>query len=372
MTKKSSRAEGEEKVDEHRQIVPVPADDELFEFLESLFHLRDSRAQQPGVPGPPDAMPERIKLCAVFGVGGRDHGPSLMHEDWKPTSSPLPTREALVIFCNKLRARAARDCTILGKPQRYAVLAYSHLKGTEAYERFLMALRPGPKEYTEKDAAPTEEETNSSTTMRLLEMSMDHQRWMAEQFSEAIGSVMARQDQTIENLTRSLAESYKEHREVIKLREDLADRSVEREEKRADMEMKSRLADAGINMLQNLMPGIAALLTKGAVGGDVAINKFIQSLRPEQRDKLFGVWSEEGARTEPGILSLEQVEVVCAIATGQSPPARIKDVFATFSQEQIAEVQSTLTREQLIALLALNATLGASAKPSATANGATS
>ncbi len=338
--------------DNARQIVPEPADAELLQFLLEQFSLQP-RAAEPGIPNSaPDRYPEKIKVCAVFGVAGRDHGPQLILREWKPMQQALPTRESLVIFCNEILAKCAHDSTVLGKRQRYGVFAYSNLKGPEAYERHLISCVPGPQEYSERNPAPDEDEASTAKD-RHLEMSLAHTRYMFETTMEAIGAVMSRQDATIESQQRVIVESYRSHGETIKLQEELLDRRAERDLKVAKAALQQRLLEQGVGMLQMLAPPVIAYLTKGKAGVPEALKQFLESLSEEQSAKLLGGFDANGAPLGTGLLSVDQVNLLGAMARGEVPVSRVSDFMASLTPTQLMGAQQILNPAQLAGLAAL-------------------
>jgi hypothetical protein len=190
-------AKKEEKEDPHRQITPIAVGEavEMLAWLEDLFSLSPRDTEVGKVKTTPDEMPERVVLRAVFGQGGRDLGPEIKAETWKPTTSPLPSREFLLTLANKFLGLARKDCAALGKPQRYGLFAYSNFKGASYYERHLFSLSPGAKEYREHEAPATDDEDTHRD--RLLASSLAHARWQQEQFAETIGGVMRLQQEII-------------------------------------------------------------------------------------------------------------------------------------------------------------------------------
>lgn len=374
-SKKDKDSDEKEKAHaDRRQIVPVPDGPlgvELFEAIESWFHLRDPSAQAVGEPGPPDAFPERIVLRPVYGADGRNHGAALMSPEWKPTASPAPTREQLVVLANQLIARARRHATVIGKSQRYIVAAYSALKGVDAYESFPFVLANGPREFGEHDAPP-DEETGAASVKQHLEMSLQHQRWMVEQHNEMISAILARdagiiarQDETITALVK---QRDFEHIERVKLREETLDRAVERESKKLTNEMKQEGMRMGFALLQQAMPSLIAGITKGKTGLDLSVKNFFENLSPEEDRAIFGEWNGDEQRT-PGILTGEQSILVRAIVNGKEPPARLLDLFNELVPPQIEGLRQVLRPEVIASLAMLQGALSASVSGAPT-NGA--
>lgn len=370
MSKNRTNTDRTDREAMHRQIPPEPEDPELFAFLAGLFALQ-ARSEKPGLPNAvPDKFPDRVKVCAVFGVAGRDHGPQIWEETWKPMQSPMPTREQLVQFTNDIIATCRRDCTRLGKRTRYGVHAYAQIRGAESIGRYLISCVPGPQEYSEKNPAPSDEEEAGTAKDRLLEMSLSHQRWMMEQFSEATGAIMARQDATIEALTRNLTEANKAHGEAIKLREELLDKSAARARAERKALFWEAQMDQVIGVLKDHVPVVMGYLTKGKAGVAQGLKVFLDSLSPEEGIAVFGEWDPAtDTRKTEGILTLEQCAFFLGVMKGQIESTRIGEFAAMLEPAQIAAIQQIVPMAKLAKLMALvQAASGGAAKPNGAAS----
>jgi hypothetical protein len=87
----------------------LPFRQDLFDFLELCFAGTGPR-------------PERIELRSELGPGTRKYGPQVVAITFK-TDGRRPTKEQLFLLSQDLLEAARRDGVVLGRAQRYAVLA---------------------------------------------------------------------------------------------------------------------------------------------------------------------------------------------------------------------------------------------------------
>ena len=356
-----------EREDAHRQITPVLTGEaaEIWDWLESLFHLSPRDAEPGKVKSTPDSFPERVVLRQMI---GRDMGPELMSETWKPTVSAPPSREQLVALANRFLARAQKDASVQGHRTRYLLLAYSPFKGSAAYERYPFVLMPGGKEFKESEAPATDDEDTHRD--RLLSTALDHARWKDEQFSESISGVLALQQEIIREQRATITSMEADRRAWMLATEEALSKKLDREVKLQWAQTKNQVvADmwTSAKSLLPLLPTVAGALTDGKAGFDIGIRTFLDALTADQAVKLFGGWEGE-KQTSPGILDAEQCRLIRAIAKGEASPARLADI--AVRQEQVAAAQRVLKPDQLMVLGQL---LGAAAKakgpaPTAPAN----
>jgi hypothetical protein len=140
--------------------------------------------------------------------------------------------------------------------------------------------------------------------------------------------------------------------EVIKPREELLDRSANRELRERKAAFWQGQVETGMSLLQSYLPPIIAYATQGNAGVREGVTAFATSLDMPRRDALFGEWN--GAQlVKPGVLSEEQATWFSGIVGGNEPPSRVADFIATISPEQMAIAHQILRQDQLVGLMAV-------------------
>lgn len=353
---KKKDSKDNEQEDLHRSVVPTVAEEsaKIFAWLEDLFQIN---AQD--VPGQPkstaDNMPERIVLRTVYGKSGQGLGPEIYSEAWKPTISPLPSREKLVELSNKFFGRAQQDAIALKRLQLYGLFAYSNLKGPGAYQRYLFELNMTHERMANPQAlifsVPASDDDDTHRD-RLLATSLAHARWQQEQFSESISGVLKLQNTLIQQLMEDRTRLETERREMMIATEEALSKKQEREIAAQWAQAKVALLNEGLNAVKGLIPAIAIHLSKGKSGIVEGIQEFINSLSDEQKLKMFGQW-RDGQCVASGIFDTSQIELLDAIASGKEEPKRVNDFIVGLRPDQLMAAQSVLTQNQINALLAL-------------------
>jgi hypothetical protein len=360
-----SDKKADKKDDPHRQIVPILTGEPqaIFEWLEPLFDLspRDTapKGTEPAKPkSQPDSMPASIMMRPVYGRGATEIGPPIDQEDWKPTMSPVPSREKLVELANRFYGKAKQHCSAVGSRSRYGLFAYSHLKGPNAYNVHLFVVFPGPKEYSEKEVGPAtdDEDTNKDRFTRDL---MAHTRWMTEQQTEAMAGVAKLQQDIIRQQAETIARQDSERRAWILASEEALSRKQEREIAAEQAKLKATIFTDMWNNVKGFLPAIAAYATKGKVGVVEGLKQFMDTLSEEVAIALFGKW-ENGKRITPGILDEDQCKLLSQLADGVIEPVHMSDFITGLRVDQMMEAQRVLSPEQVRSLVALGQAVQAS------------
>jgi len=337
------------KDDAHRQIIPVVDNQDIFGWLLDLFHL-SPRSEAPGeVKAEPDRFPERVELCPVFGRGGKDRGRPIHTLEWKPTSSPQPTTEQVVMMTNDFHARAQTDCNGLKHPQRYGLFAFSTLKGSDYYSRCLFPLEVTGRTYAEKDAPAIDDEDTHRD--RLLSSALAHSRWSQEHFAEAISGVLKLQQDIIRQQSDTIARQDSERRAWILASEEALSRKQERDIQLKRSEVVNEVLTDAWHSVKGLLPAMKVYLSKGKVGIVEGIREFVDSLTDGERESLFGVLGEDGSLAKQGILKPEQIALFLKIAEGQAPPDKLGEFMMSFEPDQLMAAQQAIAPEKLTALM---------------------
>lgn len=343
-----------ERDDPHRAITPTVVGEaaNILAWMEDQFRI-EPRDTAPGTAkSGTDAMPETIVLRTVSGAGGRNLGPALHQESWKPSVSPLPTRERLVELSNKFLSSAQKAANTDGRRLRFALLAYSNLKGSTAYSRHTFVVAPTGIEYADAESIPASDDEDSVRD-RFHREALAHVRWKEEMLAESLSSVMRLQQDIIVNQQKQLAQAEADRRMWITATEEALSRKTEREAKAEIGKAKARALHVGLDLVGGLVPALGVYLSKGApqlVGN--AVRAFLDTLDDQQRRALLGVWDRD-QRVEAGILDEEQVKLIAAIADGQVPPARLSEIVGSLTPEQLTAAQQVLSMAQVQQLIAL-------------------
>jgi hypothetical protein len=358
-----------EKDDPHRQITPVVTGDvaEMCAWLEELFNLTPHDTE-PGKPKTqPDSMPERIVLRAV--VKRNAIGPEIKAKEWKPMSSPLPTREALVMLANMFYGHAKKDAAALGRHQRYGLFAYSNLKGPEDYERHYFFVDQGAKEYGKGEIIPASDDDDTHRD-RLLARTLADARWHTETFMEAHGNVLRAVMENNRSLQEQLAHKEMqlmqrevERRQMIVANEEMLSKKQEREIAAESAKMKNTIIQESILAVKSLLPAFQIYLSKGKIGIVEGLRDFVEGLSADVKESLFGKWSN-GERETAGILDEHQVRGFFSVLDGSTPASAIVGFMQSLRPEQVGAAQSMLSPAQFQTLL------GIAKSVEATSNGA--
>jgi hypothetical protein len=371
-----------EKDDPHRQIVPSLSGEaaSIHEWLEALFYLSprkdpDEKGSEPGKPkSEPDSMPERVVLRAISKRGGIDVGAQIKEKTWKPFSSAVPSREFLVSLANEFYSAARKDASTNGKQQRYGLFAFNNMKGSDYYERHLFVVDPGIKELKEGEAfsASDDEDTHRD---RLTSQALMHTRWTLEyaskQIDGAMKAIMENNRQLMDQNNR-LYEANRQHekdrREMLLQVEEALDRKEERKDKAEWQKLQRDAIMLGAKTVAGLLPGIVAHATKGKAGAVEGLKAFVASMDQEQHQKLFGEISPEGRVVNPGIFTPEQVAIFNAILEEKIPVNNINSLIADLNPEQIMQVQSVLSLDQVQMLATIKDAIDKAEKPAEDSN----
>lgn len=358
----------EDRPDDSRQIIPKAEDPEMFAWLESLFDIAPTEppaidtatgAREKVKPkSEPDSFPGRVALFPVFGSGGRDTGKQVDEKIWKPMSSAVPSREELVELANVFLGKAQRECNALKHAQKYALFAYSNLKGASPYTRYLFNLSPTGKEYKEGQTpgASDDEDTHRD---RFLSTALAHQRWNQEQTNEVTGGVMKLQQEIIREQRDWIRQMEADRRQWIITTEEALDRKEERAARAERAKITNTAILEGIGVVKSLMPPVIAYLTKGKSGLLEGVKQFVDGLNEQQANELLGMISSDGGSiASPGILTEQQVFLIRDIIKGVADPKRIADLIPgrtslSLEMEQIQRASQILSEAQLGGLMAL-------------------
>jgi hypothetical protein len=335
-------------------VIPVAQDREMFEWLEALFNLTP-RDTEPGKPkSSPDSFPEQVVLREVFDAEARHYGQPIVTKEWKPSTSPQPAREELVSVANEFRAAAQRVCNVAHKRKRFRLFALSSLKGADPYEQYAFGLSPTGIEYGGKGGQPPPSDSDDTHRDRLLESSLEHNRWLTVQYTEATAELIRLQQDQIKQQAETIARQDGERRQWILASEQALSQASERKIKEERAQVFNEVLKEGWESVRGLLPGIVAYATRGKTGIVEGLRQFLEGIarEPERERALFGKW-EGGQVVERGILEEDQVKMLYGIADGHVDPMRITDFMASLSMEQLSAAQQVLKPSEIQGLMVL-------------------
>lgn len=349
------KGEDDERRDPHRQVIPKVQDLKMFEWLEGLFNLTP-KDTEPGKPkSKPDSFPEEIVLREVFGSDDRDYGPPITTREWKPTTSPQPDREEIVVLSNEFYEEAQRACNVARRKKKFRLFAKSSLKGAEPYSFYPFSLRPTGTEYGAKNGLPVPASDSDDTHRdRLLDASLEHNRWLTSQYTEATSELIRLQQDQIKQQAETIARQDVERRAWILASEQALSQASERRIKEERAQVWNDVLKDGWDSVRGLVPGLVAYATKGNVGIVEGLSQFLEKLgkEPEREQALLGRW-ENGQIIERGILDEDQVKLLYGIADGQIDSMRILEFMVSLSSEQLGAAQQVLKPSEVQSLMVL-------------------
>lgn len=344
---------------EKHQVTPEPTRPDLFEFIEQ--HFEGSAA-----------MPQYVELRQAYGPGGRNYSQTaIFQKEYKPNAAK-PSRSDMVDLSNKFIALAQQNCNELGKPHGYGVLFKSFIKSDAYYGVYYMKLRPTqPGNYD--PLSPEDDEDIPSDGRRrdgLLQYGIDHikqsdenERWRQDQFSSAMGDILAKYQDLATQVMQHNLEMQKEHRELFKIADEALSRKAERELAAEMQKFKIGMLQDGFQFLRQLAPvAINQLTGKKTVPTEqspesIAVQTFLEGLTDVQSQTLFGELNEDKTALKPtGIFTPEQAAIFLSVAQCTAPATeldRLLEGDSAVTPAQIEKAQSVVSSQQFLPLVAL-------------------
>lgn len=202
------------------------------------------------------------------------------------------------VLARELENECQNDAEGIGALQRYAIVA-KRADGKEI-GRFVLRARPEEDDY----AGGFDDDGN---TKALVSQQMRHTEAIMRVSVSSMGQILG-------NLFEALSRSQErerlysdKHLEMLKLTEELMDRSHEREMEAKEQEFKQDLAFQAVDQIKPMLPVIAAkLMGKKADIGDMAIKSFLESLSPEQLAGLRDILTPEQSELVMSIIDTLQ------------------------------------------------------------------
>lgn len=324
-------------------VEPTPKNQEFFSWLESLFY---------GV----DQFPEKLEVRVVRGRDFATMGPRLREISYGPADSK-PKKEDLVKLSNEILFRCQQDCDVQRKTVVYHVAAIHFSRGDAPYERFLLRFTPGPT-YKHGIDGDREEEEDDSMEKRFSGQIMRHQEKMVELLGATFEGLIDRQDRMAERLANRNEQLEARLEKMFDHVERALSLESERKSKEKWDDLKIEGAKKSMEVLGTLAPPLIGQLLGGKTVGiaenseSKTLKTFVETLSPEQLDKVFGRYDESGnTLLKPGILAREQAQLFADIAMCRASTDRLDELLPdgplAISLEQVQRLISEAGIEML-------------------------
>lgn len=312
---------------------PVPKDEGLFNFLESVFF------------GPTE-YPEKIDCRVVTGPRFEKFGP-LIKQQIYPADKKKPTREVLVHFANELTHRMQMDCDVQRKQVVYGIHVWHLSREAEPYERYIKRMVPRgryngePRDEGEEE--PTVQERFGAQVLGHGERMFGLYGGGFESLMERAFAIIERQDATIE----------KKDQRIEKLA-DIVERALtleaerNRQAKWDDLKIRSaeRVLDTGMNLVPPIVSRFLgpAVMPTQETAETITIKNFLERMRSELLDAVCGKYDAEHKLLERGVLTPEQADILGGVAFCKISADRLNDLMPpngahAITMEQIGELQ---------------------------------
>lgn len=355
----ADKADRTERAKDKIQPTPNPTRPELFSFLERHFT--------------PTEKPQWIELRQAYGPGLRKYGSMVIQKEFK-MNQPNPVREILVALSNEFLAEAQMNCDGIGKPHKYAVLMKNNTKGDGPYGVFVIACRP--KQDVEYDPAADDEDdevggimTDAKRRDGLLQYSLDHlkhgdehERYRQDQFSTAMGDIIAKYQHLADTVMSHNLEMQKEHRELFKVADEALSRKSERELAAKMQDFKLGMMENAFTYLKQMVPVVVQQINgKAPEAGapsveSIGIMTFLEGLTEKQGEALFGTFDEKKVHQPDGIFTPAQASIFLDVAQRAAPPDALDRLLSgehAVTEEQVKRAQSIVSAQQFMPLVAL-------------------
>jgi hypothetical protein len=361
--------------DAEPRVRPEPVGDPKFvSFLLSLW----------GSPEDRPTYPQKIEVWTIRNSKGKIHRLTQIRPAviYSPTSKE-PTQEEVVKLANEIFHDAQRHCNSFGKQQSYGVIPYQFGSGDDYVCVYGITFKPTEmlimgrgKDSVGRDdddvrGASYDDEDDSGLgggpQARLLayslkqnEIALADSRFVLREALELVKDSAEALRAENESLRQQRKEADLRQLDMIKLQQDLLDRSKERELKARWSEVgvgtAEKTVDMGLSMLPaivNRFSGKEVVPTKNSMESIIVAN-FIKSITPEQARAAFGYAGEGQPPVPDAIFSLPQGALFSAIAAQQVPGDRIDDFLEggalEITGEQLMKAQALFSMEQLFPL----------------------
>lgn len=347
---------------------PVPADQDFFNWLESLFYAT------------PEVLhyPEKIDVRLVSGKHFEKMGPYIKQIIFAPAKAgdeaikagagrPKPTREELVAMSNELLFRMQKDCDEGRKPQTYGIHAWHYGRGDEPYDRWIIHRKPKGR-YSKDDRFEGEDEDGQSLHEKHYAQMLEHHQRMFALYGGGFEGLLDRMDRILERQDARI----EKQDAMLQAQQETVQRALSLEAQRKQderwMDMKIEGVKRGMDLAQAMIPPIVNQLAGKAVvpsketAESVVIKTFLKSvdeggkLTEEQSRAAFGVYDDKPPHSllKPGVLTRDQVELLLQISECKQPADALDEFMpggrCEISFEQLAGLQQIFSLEQLMPL----------------------
>lgn len=306
-----------------------PADEKVFEFLDSLF-VDDKN------------FPESIEVRHVKGRNSDRMGDRLK----KYTFSTKPTKERLVAITNEMVSRMKVYADILGRPTVFHIAASNPQIADGFYDRVLYKTKPTGNWKGRGDEfgmTPPEEEGEDDVPFSLSYQKafLGHSNALFGLMGGMIEGLLDRSDRQAQFMAQQLERTQAKNIELLEVNLKLVQADDDRKARMRRAEMWDKNIDRGLNMAWDLIPPMLTAGKKDHAGWQpgtdsseaFTLRQFFEikdgddtsgKLTLEQLRIIFGDVDEaNGTITKAGILSAEQGMLLAGVAKKEVNPDQL-------------------------------------------------
>lgn len=264
-------------------------------------------------------------------------------------------RQELVALTNEIIEEMQDEADQMRLPRRFVVAAYNSVKAgvfrrktIEREPKRLLAKAFGRDADGEDEGDPM----GGDLLRRRAETVLQDGRFYAEHVTTSLGGIITILSQQLKGKDDQINQLFASNMAYADAVNKLKDNEVERQMRLAEHELILTAKKKGISLIAGLLPDFLKKVTNGAVdlpGGRTPESMTIETvldekgggLSVEEKQKIFGNWTDSGERLSPGILSESQVLILVGVLNEKVPVDDLDRLITEGSPDQLTVQQYT-------------------------------
>lgn len=321
-----------------------------------------------------DERADVLFVKQLLGRDGKHEGAVIKTHPFR--TGKAPTREEIVALSNELLEEMKNEADNHRKPRMFAVVAVNPKRGGE-FARRTITVEPSrlkaQHEHEEYDEDNPLYGHGGDRLLKRVETVLADGRWHSEQQAQTFGGfaqLLTDENKELRGMVKDLMTSWIDMaKQKNEADNNHLDRELAREKAKFDLEIRRQ----GVTTLTNwLLPEAArvgkSLMTSTPAPASVPtqappaerapesimLQKVIDGLPNEAKDHLFGKWTDNGIRLEPGILSESQVRILAGVCKQELHPDWLNQLLQGHNQITTAQGAAIMSQpyfEQIKPLL---------------------